>query len=247
MMKRSTLAVGLIVLLLSGGVYALDPLGPPKAIVGRNNWSLGAEYAFSDTNSELSNVVFQGAPVRDLPSKGFKASRVYATPRYGVLDNVDVFGRIGAIGLVESPVLRIEPFVGDVGPAWGFGAAATVYDSDRLDWGVVAQWSRSRTEEDQYGITANVHRKLEVDSLQIATGPTYGIREDLSLYGGVFYHALDGEFEDPTAQFDMEEDNPLGGFGGLDWAVKENVHWTLEMQSTSTAFAVATGLKWLFP
>ena len=127
--------------------------GLPRPFVGRNNWSLGVDYAFSDTDSELSNVVFNGAPVRDLPSKGFKANRAYATPRYGVLDNLDVFGRIGAIGLVESPILRLEPFVGDVGLAWGFGAAVTVYDSDRLDWGVVAQWSRSRTEEDQFGIT----------------------------------------------------------------------------------------------
>ncbi len=245
MMKRSTLAVGLIVLFLSCAAYALDPLGPPKAIVGRNNWSLGVDYAFSDTDSELSNVVFMGAPVRDLPSKGFKANRVYATPRYGVLNNVDVFARIGGIGLVESPILRLEPFVGDVGPAWGFGVAVTVYDCDRLDWGVVAQWSRSRTEEDQYGVTGNVHRELEVDSLQIATGPTYQAREDLNLYGGIFYHALDGEFEDPSAQFDMEQDSSFGGFAGLDWAVKEDVHWFLEAQSTGTAFAAATGLRWL--
>lgn len=116
-MKGSTLTVGSIVLFLSCAAYALDPLGPPKALVGRNNWSLGLEYAFSDTDTELSNVVFEGAPVRDLPSKGFKASRVYATPRYGVLDNLDLFGRIGGIGLVESPILRIEPFVGDTGLA----------------------------------------------------------------------------------------------------------------------------------
>lgn len=247
MMKRSTLAAGLIVLSLSCAALALDPLGPPKALVGRNHWSLGAEFAFSDTDSELSNVVVNGAPVRDLPSKGFKANRVYATPRYGVLDNVDVFGRIGGIGLVESPILRAEPFVGDVGPAWGFGAAVTVYDSDRLDWGVVAQWSRSKTEEDQFGTTAHINRKLEVDSLQIATGPTYQVREDLNLYGGVFYHALDGEFDDPFVQFDMEEDSSFGGFAGLDWAVKEDVQWFLEAQTTGTAFVAATGLKWLFP
>jgi len=245
MMKRNVLAAGVIVLFLSCAAYALDPLGPPKALVGRNNWSLGVEYAFSETDSELSNVVFNGAPVRDLPSKGLKATRGYATPRYGVLDNLDLFGRIGAIGQVESPILRIEPFVGDVGLVWGFGAAVTLYDSDRLDWGVVAQWSRSRTEEDQFSATGHTHRELEVDSLQIATGPTVQVREDLSVYGGAFYHALDGEFEDPVARFDMEEDSSFGGFVGVDWAVKENVHWIVEVQNTGTAFAAATGLKWL--
>jgi len=247
MMKRSALAGGLVVLFLSGAAYALDPLGPPKAILGRNNWSLGIDYAFSDTDSELSNVVFEGTPGGSRPSKGFKANRVYVTPRYGVLDNLDIFGRIGGIGLVESPILRLEPFVGDVGPAWGFGAAATVYDSDRFDWGVIAQWSRSKTEEDQFGVTAHIHRELEVDSLQIATGPTCRVREDLSFYGGGFYHLLDGEFEDPSAQFDMEEDNSFGGFAGLNWAVKEDVHWFLEAQTTGSAYAAAMGLKWLFP
>lgn len=122
----------------------------------------------------------------------------------------------------------------------------TLHDSDRLDWGVLAQWSRSRTEEDQFGTTAHIHRELQIDSLQIATGPTYQIREDLDLYAGGFYHALDGEFKDPLAQFDMAEDSSFGGFAGLDWAVKENVHWTVEVQNTGTALAAATGLKWLF-
>ena len=245
-MKGSRLAVGLIVLFLSCAAYALDPLGPPRAVVGRNNWGLGVEYAFSDTDTELSHIVFSGAPVGNLPSKGFKASRAYATPRYGVLDNLDLFARIGAIGLVESPILRIEPFVGDTGPVWGFGAAVTLYDSDRLDWGVIAQWSRSRTEEDQFGLTAHIHRELEADSLQIAMGVTYQIREGLNLYGGGFYHAFDGEFEDPVTSFDMEEDNSFGGFAGLELAVNDNVRWHVEMQNTGTAFAATTGLKWLF-
>ena len=38
----------------------------------------------------------------------------------------------------------------------------------------------------------------------------------------------------------------LGAFAGLDWAVKENIHWTMEFQYAGSTLAIATGLRWTF-
>lgn len=243
-MKRSSLAIGLIALSLSSPVHALDPLGPTKAIEGRNNWSIGVEYAFSETDTELSNVIWAGAPARNLPSDALQSNTVYVTPRYGVLDQIDVFGRIGAVTM-ESPILTTERFEGSVGLAWGVGAAATVYDSERFDWGILAQWSRGQSEQERINPNSYIFREMEIDTLQIATGPTYQVREDLDVYAGGFYYTLDGEFHDALTPFDLENQESFGGFVGLNWAVKENVQWNVEAQCGGSVLTFATGLKWL--
>jgi len=245
-MHRSTLAIGLVVLSLSSSVYALDPLGAPKALLGRNHWSLGIEYAYSETDTELTGIFFGGEVTPDVSSKSLKANRVYVTPRYGVLENLDVFVRLGALTL-ETPVLTAARFEGDTDLAWGIGAAATVYDSERFDWGVIVQWSRGESEADSINPTMHFRSEMEVESFQVATGPTYQFREDLNLYGGGFYHSLDGEYRDNIPiRFDMEEDSSFGGFVGLDWMAKDDALWNVELQHTGTAFGIATGLRWVF-
>ncbi len=247
-MMRSRCVLGLVVLSLSSVTYALDPLGPPQAIVGRNNWSLGLEYAYSETDTELTDIVDDDGPLPNVSSKGLKANRAYVTARYGVLDRVDVFGRVGAITM-ESPVLNYGTrFTGDADVTWGFGAAVTVYDSGQFDWGLVAQWSHGESEMDMIAPDTHMRTEMEIECFQVATGPTYQIREDLNLYGGGFYHTLDGEYERSSGylRFDLEQDSSWGGFAGLDWAVKEDVRFHAEVQHTGTALAIATGLKWLF-
>lgn len=251
-MKKSTSVLGLLVLSLSSVTYALDPLGPPKAVVGHKKWSFGIEYAYSETDIFRTNIINSGTPDADTPSKGLKAKRAYATIRYGLLDRLDVFGRFGATTM-ESPIgLSVAEFQGGVDVAWGFGAAITLYDSDRLDWGLLAQWSHGESQMDLFGSNGGYRlREMETECLQVATGPTYRIRDDLSLFAGGFYHALRGEYQErfdvaPHLRFDIEEDSSWGGFAGLDWAVRDDVRFHAEVQHTGTAVALTTSLNWLF-
>ncbi len=114
-MRRRIIAAGVAILSLSPASYALDPVGPPQALLGPGNW--------------------------------------------------------------------------------GLGAAATVYHTQKLDWGLLVQFSRGQSKEHNPPSVWTKAAETQVQSFQVAAGPTYQVREDLAAYGGVFYHLLWGDYE----------------------------------------------------
>jgi hypothetical protein len=237
-MWRKAIITGLTCLSLASASYALDPIGPPKALLGRGYWSLGVEYAYSQVDVDASNVEADFAGFR-IPTDTLEANRAYVKLRYGLRDRVDLFARAGAAKFALPQTFG--PTSGQAGFAWGLGAAATVYHTDRLDWGVLAQFSGGKSTASFFGEDGQV----EMYSIQIAAGPTYQLKDDLAVYGGIFYYMLDGEVDTWFATWDLSEDSPVGLFAGLDWAVKEDAFFNVEIQYGETAFAVATGLRWI--
>jgi hypothetical protein len=237
-MWKKTIITGLTCLSLASASYALDPIGPPKALLGQGHWGLGVEYAYSEADADASNVesTFAGLHV---PTETLEANRAYVKLRYGLRDQVDLFARAGAAKFALSETLGSTS--GEAGFAWGLGAAATLYHTDRLDWGVLAQFSGGKATTAFFSDDG----QLEMYSLQIAAGPTYQIKDDLAVYGGIFYYMLDGEVDSFFGTWDLGEDSPVGLFAGLDWAVKEDAFLNVEIQYGETAFAVATGLRWV--
>jgi hypothetical protein len=239
-MWRKAVVTGLTCLSLASASYALDPIGPPKALLGQGHWSLGVEYAYSEVDVDASNVDLTiSAP--DVPTGELTANRAYVNLRYGLRDQVDLFARAGAVTFDLSE--GWAGMSGKPGFAWGLGTAATLYHTDRLDWGVLAQFSGGKSTPKE---TFSNSGQVEMYSLQIATGPTYQLKDDLAVYGGIFYYVLDGEFDAWFGTWDLSEDSPVGLFAGLDWAVKEDAFFNVEIQYGETAFAVATGLRWIF-
>ena len=161
--------------------------------------------------------------------------------RYGVCNNVDVFARLGAT-IIDLPLLQ----EGDAGLVWGLGAAATIYRTQKLDWGLLAQFSLGQSKEHNPPSVWTRAAETHVQSLQVAAGPTYQVREDLAAYGGAFYHLLWGDYESALSQWDLEVDHPWGAFAGLDWRVKKDTHWSAEIQYAGATFAVTTSLRWIF-
>jgi hypothetical protein len=239
-MWKKAVVTGLTCLSLASASYALDPIGPPRALLGQGHWSLGVEYAYSEADTEPHDV---DSPFGHLSSEPLRANRVYANLRYGLWDNVDLFARAGTVILDLNT--GFSGFSGEAGFAWGVGAAATLYKRDDLAWGLLAQFSSGESAQHTY-IVDEARSEIELQSFQIATGPTYQIKDDLAAYGGIFYFVLDGEYEGVLGTWDFDEDNPVGGFAGLDWAVKEDAHFNVEIQYAGSAFAIATGLRWLF-
>jgi hypothetical protein len=201
---------------------------------------LGVEYSYSETRVALNDGVIVGAPIVN-DSTQLKSHAPYVNLRYGVCNNVDVFGRLGAT-IVDLPLLQ----EGDAGFAWGLGAAATIYRMPKLDWGLLAQFSRGQSQEHNPASVWTRAAETQVQSFQVAAGPTYQVREDLAAYGGVFCLRLWGDYEAALTRWDLEVDNVFGAFVGLDWRVKEDVHWSMELQYAGATFAVATGLRWIF-
>jgi opacity protein-like surface antigen len=241
-MWRKVVITGLTCLSLASASYALDPIGPPKALLGQGGWSLGVEYAYSEADVDASNVdaSFPGVHV---PTEPLTANRAYAKLRYGLRDQVDLFARAGAVTFDTTG--GWSGMSGKAGFAWGLGAAATLYHTDRLDWGVLAQFSGGKSSAE--GSLADTDAQVEMYSVQIAAGPTYQLKDDLAVYGGIFYYMLDGEAGTWFGTWDLSEDSPVGLFAGLDWAVKEDAFLNVEVQYGETAFAVATGLRWVIP
>jgi hypothetical protein len=239
-MWRKTLVTGLTCLSLASASYALDPIGPPKALLGQGHWSLGVEYAYSEADVDASNVDFT-FPSLPIPTEPLTANRAYVNLRYGLWDQVDLFARAGAVTFdAHSGWSAIS---GQPGFAWGLGTGATLYQTDRLVWGALAQFSGGKsTGKNDVG---DGDAQVEMYSIQIAAGPTYQIKDDLAVYGGIFYYMLDGELDASFGTWDLSEDSPVGLFAGLDWAVKEDAFLNVEIQYGETAFAVATGLRWI--
>ncbi len=239
-MGKKTVVAALTILFLSSASYALDPLGPPKAVLEQGQFSPSVEYAYSEMRLELDNktaagVAFQGK------STEIQANKAYANLRYGVYENIDVFGRAGLTSF-EAQELRQD---GDADFGWGLGGAATLCDTEKLDWGVLVQFSRGESET-RAGWPIVSESEINAWSLQVAGGPTYQLCDEMAAYGGLFYYMLDGELEAYPADFDadLEEDNPFGVFAGLDWALKENAHLAFEVQYAGSTYAVAAGLRW---
>jgi hypothetical protein len=241
-MWRKTVITGLACLSLASTSYALDPIGPPKALLGKGHWSLGVEYAYSETDVDPSNIDSPFVP--ELSSQELATNLAYANLRYGLWDNVDLFARAGAATFDLDTDLGT--FSGEAGFAWGVGAAATLYHTDKFAWGLLAQFSSQNSTGRSAMFGVGDTAQLELLSVQIATGPTYQIKDDLAAYGGIFYYALDGEMDTEWGTWDLGEKNPVGGFAGLDWQVKEDAYLNVEVQYAGTAFAVATGLRWVF-
>jgi hypothetical protein len=237
---KKTAVVGVALLFLSPAGYALDPIGPPRALLGQGHWGLGVEYSYSETRVALNEGVLLGAPVMD-DSTQLQAHASYVNLRYGVCDNVDVFARLGA-RIIDLPQLQ----EGDAGFAWGLGAAATVYDTQKVDWGLLVQFSRGQSQEHDPASVWTRAAETQVQSFQAAAGPTYQVREDLAAYGGVFYHLLWGDYTSALTRWDLEGDSLFGVFAGLDWQVKEDARWNVEFQYAGATFAVTTGLRWIF-
>jgi hypothetical protein len=238
--RRRTVAVGVIILFLNSAGYALDPVGPPQALLGQGYWGLGVEYRYSETQVTLKDGVLMDASIMD-DSTQMQAHGPYVNLRYGMCDSIDVFARLGA-AIINLPLLQ----EGNAGFAWGLGAAATLYHTPKLDWGLLLQFSRGQSQEHNPASVWTRAARTQVQSLQVAAGPTYQVREDLALYGGAFYDLLWGNYESALSRWDLEVDNPFGAFAGLDWRVKEDAHWEVELQYAGATFAVTAGLRWIF-
>ena len=141
-MGKKTVVATLTILFLGSASYALDPLGPPKALLDQGQWSPSVEYAYSEIRVELDNRLrhrrrISGGLDRD------PANKAYANLRYGVLGNVDLFGRVGLVDVRRSEIwakrgMRTSP------GAWAPPLRSVI--RKKLDWGVLVQLSRGESE-----------------------------------------------------------------------------------------------------
>jgi hypothetical protein len=138
-------------------------MGPPKALVGQEQWSIGVGYSYSQMDLEASGKsresVGDDPPGSRIPNwapwqpskhdvKDLTSNIVLGQLGYGVSQNVDVFLYLGvsdaqddmketvASGATAGEYSGLD---GGLGFAWGLGARATFLEDGDLTWGGLIQ------------------------------------------------------------------------------------------------------------
>ncbi len=271
-MKKRLALVIILFCFYSQAVFALDPLGPPVARLKKGQFSAGADYSFSDmdlkgkgksilTIDYLNGSISYQHQKQTLRLKSIDMHKVYACLGYGITDNWQAFLRLGRANADWKEK-------GDTHFAIGFGTRVTFYQQDALKLGACAQFSWAESGFDSIHLTSTVTRadvlmsgRLSWQETQIAIGATYKFAKSVSIYGGPFFHFIDGELNlrgIPNLSimvvhraylrdsYDIDEVSYFGGYIGAEIDIAENISYNIEYQHTAAADALGMKLIWRF-
>ena len=256
----------LMLTLAASPVFALDFMGPPTSSYGQGRVSTGIDYSYSSMDLELTNGKwvdyldgeFWGSGTafsRNL--KDFQMNRVYANLGFGLLDNLDAFVRLGAANATFDDSLwgESEDFESHAEPAVGAGIRATFYENENFALGALCQasWARFDGQLDSPYWASADYVEVDIAEIQIALGTTVRLNDQVAIYGGPFFHFVDGSLEDELNtvdevepvlaktrySWDVEESSNFGAYVGASLNLNENASFNIEYQRTADADAIA--------
>jgi len=257
----------------SSACFALDLMGPPASGVKQGQFHIGADYSYSEMDLELDagrwveylDGVFNDAgDALSFTLKDFETARLYASFGYGIADNWDVFVRLGGTDAQfgDSIWQDQERFDSGAQMAIGAGVKATFYEEGNLRLGALLQasWAEFDGELLAPHWAAADSVEMDITEIQIAVGATCRLTDQVSIYGGPFFHFVDGDLDDVYSEIDeatgglltshyswsVQEDSSLGAYIGAQVELAENCSVNIECQLTSAAEAIAVGLLWKF-
>jgi hypothetical protein len=268
------LSLSLIIISLgSPHAFALDLMGPPSAEIEKGMFRAGAEYSFSKIDLDLIEgkaTVFQNlafldsGPYDSLTIDNLKVNTLYATIGYGILENYEVFLRMGTAHAEFGDSLWDdgEDFDSNNNFAIGGGFKATFYKG--FDWKVggvfQVDWADLDGEVKSSSWTVPQPELVDISSteMQIALGVTYLWSSRVSVYGGPFVHFISGDFDlkftrifDSTFytgkfSWQFNEGPTYGGYIGAQIKLLDNSYANVEYQQTSDAEFYGAGLMFKF-
>ena len=274
-MRKLSLGIFAFVVVGFGGssVFALDPMGPPVAGVKQGQFKAGVDYSYSKMDLELTDGIFveyldgllsDTGEATTFILKDFKASKVYVNLGYGVADNCEAFLRVGGTEgkFGDSIWLDSEQFDGGSDLAVGGGVKATFFEEGGLKLGALLQgsWAQYHGKLDSPNWTGPDFVEIDLAEFQIAVGASYTWDGGVSIYGGPFFHFIDGNLDDTVGasitgagellnsdySWDINEDSVFGGYLGAQLEVAEGCFFNVEYQRTAAADAFAASLMWRY-
>lgn len=259
------LVVGFVIAgLCDSTALALDPMGPPAAGLSKGQFSAGVDYAHSEMDLKLnegSYTTLAGGKLTLVSFKSkFRMNKVYANIGYGITDTLEAFLRLGAAD-ASFKNNNEATFNGDSDFAIGFGVKTTFYEKPKLKLGGLFQATWSSTDASATVNTALYEtshmwsREAHVDlmEIQFAVGPTYELTDKVSIYGGPFFHIVDGSVKGKwysggayagNERYDIDETSTFGGYIGTQVDLAQNVAFSIEYQHTAAANALGMSLIW---
>jgi len=223
--RTAMLVVALMaVSMCSSVVLALPPMGPPKAMVGQDQWTVGVGFSHGEmdldtrgTGRQDEGIGFQ-APTSDKHEiENLTTNMVLASLGFGVSDSWDVFVSVGAADAEDDITEelaggatgnRYTGFDSSYEIAYGIGSRATFWEGGDITWGGLVQilWqnpdgSIDMRADDDPTFTLTGDAELDFWELQIAAGPTWE-GDNFRVYGGPFLHLVDGDIDLDTTGVD---------------------------------------------
>jgi len=250
-------ALALLVAVLAGSnAFALDPMGPTTAGLRQAESEIGINYTHSTMDIKLTDgkwiESFNGAgEAVSFELKDFEMNKVYADFGYGIWEGCELFLRLGGVNTEfgDSIWEAGEEFDSNTNFTFCIGSRATFYEIGDLKIGRLIQFSWANMDGDLKAPQWTQADSVDIDLLevQIAIGPTYTSPNGTSIYGGPFFHFVDGDLEDKftddatgiTSKYswDIDETSTFGGYLGAQMHIAENTFLNLEYQYTSGADA----------
>jgi len=228
-----------------------------------------------------------------LTFKAVEMHKGYFTIGYGISDSWDVFGRVGgARAETQKPtrsidaeymyILEDNPVHDfDTGFAIGFGTKTTFWEDTNLKIGGLAQasWTKMDYRAKYQGVVSTPgpeglwavpsDGEMELWEFQLALGATYDLSPRFTVYGGPFWHYIDGEMDfkgdgvfayivpdngldydyspiGVNGSYDVDAQSQFGGYLGAQIDVTDNVACSAECMITGDAIGVGTSLIWRF-
>jgi len=199
----------------SSAVYALPPMGPPKALLGQDRLEVGIEYGYRNMDLEaVGNVTdIQVSPEFITVEKvkhninDLKSNIVLGRVGYGVSDDWDAFVRLG-VADAQSDIEQIhsdnatdkyQGSDGSFGFAWGLGTRATFWQDEHVSWGGLFQMTWEKPDESDISLSGDTNfsgtAEIEIWEVQIALGPTVRLVDGFCIYGGPFLHYVNGDLD----------------------------------------------------
>jgi len=271
------LLLGIFALVMIGfgdsSAFALDPMGPPTAGLEQGQFRAGVDYSYSKMDIELTDgtfveyldgVLFDSGEATTFTLKDFKASKAYVNLGYGLADNCEAFLRVGGTQgrFGDSIWIDSEQFDSGSDLAVGGGIKATFFEEGGLKLGALLQgsWAEYQGQLDSPNWTGPDFVEIDMAEFQMAVGASYTWEGIVSVYGGPFFHFVNGDLDDTVGasitglgellnseySWDINEDSVFGGYVGAQLEVAEGCSVNVEYQKTAAADAFGASILWRF-
>ncbi len=246
-MNRRFLVVS--VLLASFGcasaALGIGPLGPPTATLKQGQFGVALEYAYSDSDLELSLGTV------DATWKGALSNTFLAQLGYGLTDDWEIYFPLGAANLKDADLDCSYK------SAYGFGTKITFEKTENTSWGLLFEigWRKNNdsgtVDLNDLGFAVTDYSvDFTYHEIVVALGPTWKIAEGIQVYGGPFFYVLEGDVDVEAAgvdtTLDLSQESMFGGYVGAELDICPNSSWYGEFLFTGDMWTLGTGIGWKF-
>ena len=260
---RRLIVVTIGTMLMCTQVLAFDLMGPTTSrLKDSGKTSIAVEYFWSSMEIDAEGISTLGL-ISDTINE-FELNKITTKLALGMGRGSEIFFRVGVAyvapdkngdwGGIPDHIRSSDEVL-----VLGGGAKWTLYDGANFGWGLLTQVSWAEYDFDGRSYSVGAHSvsltpEFEIVEVQIATGPTLQLNEDMTIFGGPFLYFLNGDAgfkgtidgSPTTVSADLDQESLLGGYIGTEFKLGQKAVLSVEVQTTSGSYGIGGQLVWKF-